>query len=186
MRLRLVSSQTVRQELGLMNCVLKQAHQEWGIILPYGVPSVRKLKIPQGRERRLEGDEEIRLSHALKNTSNVRAIFLFAIETAMRRGEICEMKWKHLNMKKQILFIPITKTEISRTIPLSNNAIKILNGLPRRIDGYVYTKSTYNTIRDVARTARTQGGLDSGIHGTGLYSRGRGGSVRVLISRHLN
>jgi len=138
MRLRLVSSQTVRQELGLMNCVLKQAHQEWGIILPYGVPSVRKLKIPQGRERRLEGDEEIRLSHALKNTSNVRAIFLFAIETAIRRGEICEMKWKHLNMKKQILFIPIIKTEISRTIPLSNNAIKILNGLPRRIDGYVY------------------------------------------------
>ena len=49
-----------------------------------------------------------------------------------------------------------------------------------------WVKSTYNTIRDVARTARTQGGLDSGIHGTGLYSRGRGGSVRVLISRHLN
>ena len=138
MRLELVGPQTVKHELGLMNRVLKRAHEEWGIIIPGGVPSVRKPKLPEGRDRRLEGDEEARIINSLLNTPIVQSITQFAIETAMRRGEICNMEWKHINMDNHTLLIPITKTGKARTIPLSQKAMKILYVLPRRADGYVF------------------------------------------------
>ncbi|EQD57365.1 integrase family protein, partial [mine drainage metagenome] len=40
----------------------------------------------------------------------------------MRRGEIYRMKWEHMD----------------RAVPLSTRALAVLDGLPRRIDGWVW------------------------------------------------
>lgn len=139
MRLEVVEPATVLQELALINRILKKAHGEWGIYIPHGVPSVSRPKLPPGRDRRLEGDEEENLRYALKDTPTVLSIFLFDLETALRRGELCQIKWSHLNLGNHTLFVPdtITKTGVSRTIPLSKTAMKILKDLPRRSDDYI-------------------------------------------------
>ena len=62
-----------------MNRVLRRAHEEWGVIIPGGVPSVRKPKLPEGRDRRLEDDEEARIINSLQNIPLVHATTLFAI-----------------------------------------------------------------------------------------------------------
>ncbi len=67
-RLGLVGPQSVKHELGLLNRILKLAHNEWGFTLPYGVPAVSMPKLPHGRERRLQGDEESILLDELKRT----------------------------------------------------------------------------------------------------------------------
>ena len=54
---------------------------------------------------------------------------LFAIETAMRAGEICKAKWEHLNAETRILHIPMSKNGHPRNVPLSSQAMKILNHL---------------------------------------------------------
>jgi integrase len=54
-----------------------------------------------------------------------------ALETAMRRGELLSMEWKHINLEERTVFLPITKNGTSRTVPLSTKAIGILRGLPR-------------------------------------------------------
>lgn len=48
----------------------------------------------------------------------------FAIETAMRRGEIIGMRQAHL-LPNSKLYIPNTKTDTPRTIPLTEKAFKI-------------------------------------------------------------
>jgi len=65
-------------------------------------------------------------------------IIEFALETAMRRGELVDMRWTHVDLAKRILHVPVTKTETPRYIPLSTKAAEILRGLPRRIDGRVF------------------------------------------------
>lgn len=139
MRLNHVGAESVRSELGLINRILKISNNEWGILLPYGIPAVSKPKTPQGRDRRLIDDEQQRLIYSLRLNSEMQLIVLFAIETAMRRGEIVSILWSDIDLIKRTLSIPFTKTDIARTIPLSTKAITILNKLPRRIDNKVFS-----------------------------------------------
>lgn len=57
------------------------------------------------------------------------AAFLFAIETAMRAGEIASLTWNNINFEKRTAFLPITKNGHSSTAPLSVKAIEILQHL---------------------------------------------------------
>ena len=59
---------------------------------------------------------------------------LFAVETAMRAGEICNLTWNNVNLEKRTAFLPITKNGSSRTVPLTKAAVKILERLRDEID----------------------------------------------------
>ena len=85
-RLRLVSGQSVRSELMVLNRVLVIAQQEWRIQLPRGIPSVRKPKVPEGRTRRLETNEAEKLLSALNESPITQAAVQLAIETVNRPG----------------------------------------------------------------------------------------------------
>jgi integrase len=61
-----------------------------------------------------------------------------ALETAMRRGELASMRWEHLDRRARVLLVPETKTGEPRRVPLSSRALAVLDGLVRRLDGYVW------------------------------------------------
>ncbi|MEW8111391.1 MAG: site-specific integrase [Candidatus Thiodiazotropha endolucinida] len=139
-RLQRVKSSTVRRELALLSHVINIAIIDWGIDLPKGNP-VSSIRLPSeanGRDRRISNQEESQLLKAFSGNQVMKSIMVIAIETGMRRGEIAAMQWEHVNWPSQTLSIPITKTEIPRTIPLSNKAVDVLRGLPKRLDGMVW------------------------------------------------
>ncbi|MGY3610155.1 MULTISPECIES: site-specific integrase [unclassified Bradyrhizobium] len=72
-----------------------------------------------------------------RRSAIIAQIIQFALATGMRRGEIANMRWKDLDLKRRFLTIPVTKNGHARTIPLSIDAIR---SLPRRspIDGRVF------------------------------------------------
>ena len=107
------------------------------------VPYVKKPTAPPGRNRILNEDELNRLLHASKprvKNGNiwVYPLVQFALATAMRRGEMLKLQWKDINLQSRTAYIPLTKNGTSRTVPLSTDAINILNKLPRNIDGRVF------------------------------------------------
>lgn len=128
-RLRLVGPGTVIRELGLLRSIFETARHEWGYCsLENPIASAKKPKAPAGRERRLERGELDGLRTACKTAANrllLDAIHL-AIETGMRRGELLAIRWKHVNLDTGVLHIPITKTGMPRTIPLTERAREIL------------------------------------------------------------
>ena len=66
----------------------------------------------------------------LKTTkARTATAMLFALETAMRAGEICSLSWDNMNFEKRTAFLPMTKNGISKTVPLTKNAIAILERL---------------------------------------------------------
>ena len=81
-------------------------------------------KADTARTRRLEVGEEQRLLET--NNQKLRRIIILALETAMRRGEILNIKRTHINFQKSVLLIPSTKTDTPRTIPLSMDAVSVL------------------------------------------------------------
>ncbi|MHB8256202.1 MAG: site-specific integrase [Acidiferrobacterales bacterium] len=102
-----------------------------------------KPRLPGGRERRLEDGEENRLLDAA--SPGLRLVIRFASATAMRRGEIASLRWKYVDLKQRSAHLPTTKNRTARTVPLSREAIAVLESIPRRLDGTVFGM-TENTI----------------------------------------
>jgi len=154
------SANTIRLHLALLSHLFEMARKEWRMTtLVNPVELARKPKIPQGRDRRLVGDEEVRLLAACRSVNpELAAIVTFAIETAMRQGEILSMTWGSVDLKRRVARLANTKNGPDRDVPLSNAALAVLSALPRRVDGKVWTY-TQDGMRASWRRAIKQAGI---------------------------
>ena len=134
------SPKTILIYLATLRHMFNIAAREWGMeSLRNPVDLVRNPRLPPGRDRRLQGDEHARLQTAAQACGGeIGSFIIWALETAMRRGEIAAMRWEHLDRKAKVLLVPETKTGTPREVPLSTSALAVLDGLPRRIDGRVW------------------------------------------------
>ncbi|MHB8543312.1 MAG: site-specific integrase [Leptospirales bacterium] len=137
-RLKEVSPNTVRHELAVLSHVFTIAVKEWGMSgLLNPVQQIRSPKMPPGRDRRLFPGELDRIIDA-SGSPVLPDIVRLALETGMRQGEIAGMTWDMVDLSKRTVTLPVTKNGEKRVVPLSTEAIRILSGLVRRIDGKVW------------------------------------------------
>jgi integrase len=133
-----VGGSTVNRELNVLSHVFTTARREWKWIRENPIKDVRRPKDPEHRDRLISRDEIERLCIALgfddspvtTRKAAVGAAFLFAIETAMRAGEICALSRK--NIHGHVAHLPRTKNGTKRDVPLSPRAIEIINLMPPR------------------------------------------------------
>ncbi len=142
-RLATVSPSTVNRDLNLLSHVFTVVLKDWSMPLPANpVQLIRRPKVlsSAARHRRLEGNEEMRLIESCREYGGqwLEAVVALAIETAMRRGELFNLRWEHVHLKHKQLHIPESKNGTSRDVPLSSRAIHILESLPRSLDGQVF------------------------------------------------
>ena len=154
-RLKEVSPNTVRLELAVISHLFTVSVKEWGMVgLLNPVMQIRKPKLPRGRERRLQPGE-LKLICGASESSLLPDIARFAVETGMRREELSRMTWNLVDLKKRTVTLLDTKNGEKRIVPLSPGAIRILERIPRRIDGNVWgmrpDSITQSFIRAVAR-----------------------------------
>lgn len=136
-RLTQVSADSVLRERTSISAIIKQAMQ-WDYLKENPLATLEKPKAAPPRERRYSEEEISRIVYVsgydmqyqpITCQSRVGAAFLFAIETAMRAGEICGLTWDCINFDKRTAFLPKTKNGYSRTVPLSTKAVEILRHL---------------------------------------------------------
>lgn len=138
-RLKVIKPNTVIRELALLSSVINHARREWGLNIINPVTMIKKPSSSQGRDRLLDSDELSRLLDELEKINCwLKPLAEFALETAMRRGELMSLLWVNINFEKCVAFLPLTKNGDSRYVPLSSKAIKILKALPRDIEGRVF------------------------------------------------
>jgi integrase len=128
-RLKCIKPASVKRALVPIHNLFEVARTEWD--LPIRENPLSKLKFgdsDQRRERRLRPGELEALIEAAKVTRNklILPIVTFALETAMRRGEILAIRKQHIDLPKRTLLIPESKNGRARTIPLSIPATELL------------------------------------------------------------
>ena len=136
-RLTSVSPATTKLELGIIIRALKFAVSEMGVYLP-SFPQVKYPTVSNARHKRASSTE---INTIKKNISNpeIRIIIDLAVHTAMRRGEILNIQWQHIDWTKNTLLIPETKTGQPRKVPLTAKAITSLKQLEVKDLGLVFS-----------------------------------------------
>ena len=75
------------------------------------------------RDRILTIKEEYRLLNAcVDRREHIKPIVICALDTAMRRGEMFQMRWRDVNLTTDEIFIPQTntKTDAERTVRITS------------------------------------------------------------------
>lgn len=124
----------VNRDLQLLRNVLNFAvRQGW---LPKNPFSLGEPLISQAvevrRERVLSREEEARLLLACSGPrAHLRPILICALDTAMRRGEIFQLRWKDVNLAGNEINVraTTTKTGKARAVPISSRLHRELSGL---------------------------------------------------------
>ena len=161
-RLKKVAAGTVRRELGILSHALETARKEWGHYLPSNpVAGIRKPTEPKGRDRRLEDDEEQRLLDACMRSTNhwLHPLVYFALETAMRRGELLTLEWKDVHVAQARVHLSDTKNGSPRDVPLSSKAQAILTDLPHDLSSRVFPVH-FEALKGLWRRAIRRAGIE--------------------------
>lgn len=150
---------TVRLDLAMISRLFSVAASDWGMeSLSNPVAKVNKPKLPGGRTRRLEGEEETNLLEACPPP--FRRVVRFALATAMRREEISRLIWDNVNMEKRSAHLPKTKNGEARTVPLSPDALEVLREVlaEEGNNGWVFCMSP-DAITQAMERARNLAGI---------------------------
>jgi integrase len=135
-RLLEVAPGTVNREMTLLSGVLTIARKEWGLIMVNPIRDVRKPTKPAARDRIASDDELARLALSAggdlqRRTAQAYHAFLFAIETAMRAGEIIALDWSRVDLVSRVIHLSETKNGTTRDVPMSLEAVRLVKALPR-------------------------------------------------------
>lgn len=138
-RLKSVGPASTRREWATLSHACNVAIREWRWLTVNPFSAVSKPPAAPPRKRRPEGDEMASILHALAysesapvvtKTQAVGAAALFAVETAMREGEIARLRWCNINGR--VAHLTATKNGDERDVPLSREALRLLARLPRK------------------------------------------------------
>lgn len=147
-----------RKYASLISHLYKTARLEWRMDVKN--PVAGEIKLPSNgrpRDRRLQGNEkELLLKHL---SGEAKAIFEFAIETAMRRSEMLALEWRNVDLKRAIAIVRDSKNGEDRATPLSTTAIRIIKAQPRGIGSSKVFSITPSQLRDAWEAARTTAGI---------------------------
>ena len=144
--LKIYAPATVLRRLALLSHVFNVSRKEWGMeSLLNPVEAIRKPQPTNSRTRRLEALPVVsektgvtsgkqianEIEHIIAATHSLvlPAIILLALETAMRRSEIAELRWRFIDLDRRVAHLPDTKNGNARDVPLSTKAITILSSL---------------------------------------------------------
>lgn len=146
-RLKEVGAASVLREWNSISAIFTVAQREWKWVLEHPMRGVSKPKDPPPRTRRISEDEIDRLMLAFgyeydqkpdTQMARLGAALLFAIETAMRAGEICSLTWGHVHLERRVVHLPKTKNGHARDVPLSLEAVRLLKQLDVAESGSVF------------------------------------------------
>lgn len=136
-RLRQVAPGSVLREMNILSAVLEQARREWGLIQINPARDVRRPRAPDHREVVITS-AQIRamlsvMGHSRRApvrsiTQAVAVVFLVALRTGMRAGELCGLTWDRVFDGYCRTPHKVGRLETSlRDVPLTPKAMRLID-----------------------------------------------------------
>lgn len=143
-RRSLVKEATINRELTVMKVLLKKA-VIWGYARHNPAKDVRLYKEELIPVRILTPEERQRLIAACPKS--LRPIVVMALKTGMRKGEILNLRWEHVDLAHQIINVTHTKSKKLRAVPIHPELEEFLRALPRGSE-YVFHDQNGERLKD--------------------------------------
>jgi len=171
-RLRAVSPVSVNVELRSLRTIFNIA-QRWNQIEANPFVKVQLVRIPEIMPAFFTKEDFLKFLDAVGN-HRLRDVFVFAILTGLRRGEILNLKWTDIDLDRKIAQIQSSvtyrvKAGKRRVIPLSDQAVKLLEN--RQVSArceYVFNyrglKINGNYVTQRLKKFLRKTGLDQRLH----------------------
>ena len=122
---------TVNRYLAALSHALSIAVREWGWLENSAARKVSRLKEPSGRVRFLSDEERDRLLAECRESRN---LFLYpavvvALSTGIRQGELLGLRWRDVDLQRQVIVLHKTKNDERRAVPLAGHALQVMREL---------------------------------------------------------
>ena len=157
-RLESVSPTTLNIELRSLKSTFNSA-AKWGLLQENPFRKVSLLKVPQKPPIYLTKEDFKKLMGVVKEPL-LRDVFLFAVLTGFRKGEILNLKWSGVDLQKRQVTIEnsdgfTTKSGKSRTVPLNDAVFEMLSKRDAERNGceYVFHRKGFK-LNDLYLTHR--------------------------------
>lgn len=133
-RLKVNARGSVLRDMVLLSHVFEVARRDWGWLSVNPIKDVRKPSEPDHREVLISLAQQRKMLRALDwSRGPVRSVshavancFLAALQTGMRAGELCGLRWDDVRDDYCILHTGKTKTGKARNVPLTPTARRTL------------------------------------------------------------
>lgn len=127
------------------------------------IDKIPRKKEPKGKVKFLTREQfEILLS---KLAEHQRPLFLFALATGLRWSNVSFMEWSRVDLQRKVAWVDADEMKGGEPIPvpLSPDAIKVLEGQIGNHDTYVFTYrgEPIKSPKTAFNRARTEAGLDN-------------------------
>lgn len=169
----IVQDSTIRRDLDLLGCAIAWAQDARKLQLKeHPLPKARKhLHVKNERDRRPTDDELEKLFQDTESPQ-LQPIVQLAVETAMRRSELCALRAEHIDWRANIVKLPREKADrlkkdraAGRDVPLSVAAVRILQDiLGDRRSGRVFEFEPDSVTQAFSRACRRAGIKDLVFH----------------------
>ncbi len=167
-RLKVNSRGAVLRDMVLLSHVLEVARREWRWLAANPMRDVRKPAEPDHRERVIAPWEVRRMLRAMGWSARkpVRSVsqavawcFVVALQTGMRAGELCGLRWEDVRADHVVLHAGKTKTGKGRDVPLLPTARRALQAMKGFDDELVFGIGA-PTLDALFRKYRKRCGMD--------------------------
>jgi integrase len=150
------SPATATRYLAALSAILTTAVEDWGWLQDNPVKRVRKPKEPAGRVRYLSSDElRALLKECQASTSKaLYPVVVLALATGMRKGEIQSLRWRQVDLERDLLTLEHTKNGKPRQLPLVGHARDVIAALAfeqASPEDYVFASKKAGCAVDVAK-----------------------------------
>lgn len=149
-RIKEVGPATVNRALATLKSLFNRAIDWAEYDGPNPVKKIKFLKEPNHRLRFLEKEEIAKLID--NSCEQLKPIVIVAVNTGMRLGEILNLKWKDVDLKRDVLYLYNTKNGKKREIPVNAQAKDALIKIQNDKNEYVFCRKDGSLIRDIRKT----------------------------------
>lgn len=132
------SPATVARYMAALSHCYSICVNEWSWLDDTPMRKVKKPKESRGRVRFLSDSERTALLETAKKNENpaIYTVIVLALSTGMRQGEIMNLRWRDVDLKKATIVLEDTKNGERRSAPLVGHALELVKDMAkvRRID----------------------------------------------------
>ena len=155
------------REYGLLRTITRTAMREWGWLKQSPFAAVKPPRAGRARAQRVSDADAAAVIERLEAAGGASRIvaqaFRFALQTALRAGEVLRVLREHCDAPGRVLTVLPGKNGEGREVPLTREALALLDELPREGPLFPIGAGTLDTL---FRRARDACGLAITFHDT--------------------